>query len=354
MKKYKKFNIGGDDGIFDIATGRDIIISETENGTIPLISHQHDNNGITKYIKRLKNRRLFNYKETIALADRGVFYATTQTEDFHIGTRVKALIFKDGDKSEEIRLFFVAAINKLQIFFEEYLTNATDKLPALKIMLPIDDKGNIDYEYMHDYIKKIKDSCLGEYNEILKVTGLETNNLTLSEEDALKKFRQGKIVFEKFKIEELFNVKSSKKKFNANSIKLDGGYPYVARSSNNNGIRGYTRQELKYLNDGKTISFGQDTATIFYQDRPYFTGDKIKIMSYLERELNMELACFLIATMRKAFKNFTWGQTSFDENVLNKVEIEMPTLGGKKIDYDFIKNFISAQEKLSIKGIHQR
>lgn len=67
----------------------------------------------------------------------------------------------------------------------------------------------------------------------------------------------------------------------------------------------------------------------------------------------MKLACFLIATMRKAFKNFTWGQTSFDENVLNKVEIEMPTLRGKKIDYDFIKNFISAQEKLYIKGIHQ-
>lgn len=66
-----------------------------------------------KNIKRLEGRRLFEYDKTIALADRGVFYATTQIEDFHIGTRVKALAFKDGAKNEEVRLFFVTAINML-------------------------------------------------------------------------------------------------------------------------------------------------------------------------------------------------------------------------------------------------
>ena len=42
-------------------------------------------------------------------------FATTQKEN-----RVKALIFKDGEKSEAVRLFFVTAINKLQILFKEY------------------------------------------------------------------------------------------------------------------------------------------------------------------------------------------------------------------------------------------
>ena len=30
-------------------------------------------------------------------------FATTQKENFHIGTRVKALTFKDGEKSEAVR-----------------------------------------------------------------------------------------------------------------------------------------------------------------------------------------------------------------------------------------------------------
>lgn len=32
-------------------------------------------------------------------------FATTQKENFHIGTRIKALTFKDGEKSEAVRLF---------------------------------------------------------------------------------------------------------------------------------------------------------------------------------------------------------------------------------------------------------
>lgn len=149
-KKFIDFEIGL---LFDINTGRDVIIGRIEDGTIPLISHQHDNNGISKRIKQLNYRILFDHTKTISLADRGVFYATTQAEDFHIGTRVKALTFKDGMHEETIRLFFVTAINKLQILFKDYLVNATDKLPYLKIKLPVTSTGDIDYKFMEVYIR---------------------------------------------------------------------------------------------------------------------------------------------------------------------------------------------------------
>lgn len=153
----KSFKIGD---IFNDFTGRDIIIRDTKDGNIPLISHQHNDNGISKYIAPIEGRRIFNYKDTISLADRGVFLATTQNADFHIGTRVKALSFKDGEKSESVRLFFVTAINKLQILFSEYLTNATDSLPELSIMLPITLDGAIDYKFMDTYVNAIKKQCI--------------------------------------------------------------------------------------------------------------------------------------------------------------------------------------------------
>lgn len=149
-KEFMNFSI---DSLFEINTGRDIIIGRVENGDVPLISHQHDNNGISKRIKQLSHRKLFDHKKTIALADRGVFYATTQAEDFHIGTRVKALTFKNGTQKENVRLFFVASINKLQVLFTDYLVNATDKLPSLKIKLPVTSSGEIDYHFMEVYIR---------------------------------------------------------------------------------------------------------------------------------------------------------------------------------------------------------
>ena len=116
-------------------------------------------------------------------------------------------------------------------------------------------------------------------------------------------------------------------------------------------IRGYITQDECYLNPAKTISFGQDTATIFYQEKPYFTGDKIKVMSYRDCELNPELACYLLTVMRKAFQNFAWGQSSFNENVLKNMEIRLPVDSNDNIDYTYITAFIKAQEKLSIKSV---
>ena len=138
-----------------MATGRDVIIGSVINGKIPLISHQHNDNGISKRITQLSNRRLFDYKNTLSLADRGVFLATTQNEGFHIGTRVKALSFKDGEKDLKSRLFFVSSINKLQVLFTDYSDNATDNLPNLNIQLPtLNDQP--DYAIMDTLISAIQ------------------------------------------------------------------------------------------------------------------------------------------------------------------------------------------------------
>ncbi|GAA9976989.1 restriction endonuclease subunit S [Helicobacter pylori] len=149
---WQSFKLGD---LFEIYTGRDIIIGQTQQGDIPLVSHQHENNGITKTIKEIYNRTIFNYKQTIALADRGVFLATTQNKDFHIGTRVKALVFKNGEQDKKTRLFFTTCINKNQIMFLDYSSNATNKLPNLTISLPTTKNGKIDFIIMHTLINAL-------------------------------------------------------------------------------------------------------------------------------------------------------------------------------------------------------
>lgn len=141
-----------------------------------------------------------------------------------------------------------------------------------------------------------------------------------------------------FKLKELFTISSSKKKFNASDIKFGGKYPYVARGTSNNGIKGYVDLDTRYLNPANTISFGQDTATMYYQKDAYFTGDKIKIFSFTKKTLDERLALYLIACMRHAFRLFKWGAQSFDEKVLGNVEISLPVTASKNIDFDFINS----------------
>ena len=156
--------------------------------------------------------------------------------------------------------------------------------------------------------------------------------------------RKYSIDWREYEIGELFNVQTTKKKFNAQDVEFGGKYRYVARGESNNGIRGYIDEDTQYLNDGNTISFGQDTATMFYQPESYFTGDKIKIFQPQKNvALNRQNAQFFITAMKRAFSTFSWGSSSYNVATLNSTKIILPTQN-KKIAFDYIEEFIATLE----------
>lgn len=154
-----------------------------------------------------------------------------------------------------------------------------------------------------------------------------------------------------FELQELFEVKTSKKRFDANKVRIgDVGYPYVVRTATNNGIKGYLNEDEMYLNEGNTISFGQDTATMFYQEKAYFTGDKIKILKPRLTSFNKKNAQFFIPIMTRAFSSFSWGSSSFSEKIIKSQKLSLPIkLNANldklaQIDFDFMENFIAQLE----------
>lgn len=148
-----------------------------------------------------------------------------------------------------------------------------------------------------------------------------------------------------YKIGELFDIKSYRKRFDANkvNVKANGKYPYIVRMSSNNGQKGFINEDPQYLNDGNTISFGQDTATMYYQERSYFTGDKIKIFKPKQTRFGKSNAQFFLASMRQSFAGFTWGSSSFNVEVLKRQKIQLPTKANQ-IDFDFMESFIAELE----------
>lgn len=136
------------------------------------------------------------------------------------------------------------------------------------------------------------------------------------------------VKFEEFKVRNVLKFDSSNGIFHAINVKisndrLQGYYPYVVRTSQNNGIRGYIKEDEIYLNPEKTISFAQDTTQMFYQKDKYFTGNKVKVVSIIGKEMNENIALYLISSMNKAFSVFSWG-TSFETDKLLDVNFKLP------------------------------
>ena len=167
----------------------------------------------------------------------------------------------------------------------------------------------------------------------------------LGKVDALLNEKLQKVEWGDFKIGDLFEINTYKKRFDANKVKIfdSGDFPYVVRTGLNNGIKGYINEDEQFLNEGNTISFGQDTATMFYQEKPYFTGDKIKIVKSKDKRFNKNNAQFFILSMNKSFSSFTWGSSSYSVQIIQNQKIQLPTKKGK-IDYEFMESFLAELE----------
>lgn len=152
-----------------------------------------------------------------------------------------------------------------------------------------------------------------------------------------------------YKLGDIFEIKSSKKRFDANKVEVlkNGKFPYVARIGSYNGQKGFINEDEKFLNEGNTISFGQDTATMFYQETPYFTGDKIKILKAKDKRFNKNNAQFFLSTMMKSFSSFSWGSSSFNVDIIKNQKLSLP-ISNDEIDFEFIETFIAELEAESI------
>ncbi len=158
-----------------------------------------------------------------------------------------------------------------------------------------------------------------------------------------------------FRLGDLFEVLSSKKIYHANTIKIhdtqiENSYPYVVRAATNNGIKGFIIDDPTFANEKNTLSFAQDTFTVFYQKQPYFTGNKVKILKPKFAFKSPKILHFISAILQFILKPLTWGLGSTTESIA-EFKISLPlkptaktqTLEG--IDFIFMEKFIAELEQ---------
>lgn len=158
-----------------------------------------------------------------------------------------------------------------------------------------------------------------------------------------------------FKVGDVINIKSSNGIFHAVNVAIENernksNHPYVVRTSKNNGVRGYIVEDEDKLNPGNTISFAQDTAQMFYQAEPYFTGNKVKVLEIIGHPMTEEIALFLISVLKKGFSGFGWG-SSFNTKKMCEVQFPLPVTATGSIDWDFMTDYIRELEQERIREL---
>jgi hypothetical protein len=336
IKQNKKIDISKWNE-FEVSKLFDVELSKGDNqaqklieGNIPLISAGNFNNGVCKYIKKGDVESNLFQKNTLTIDMFGKsFY---QDEDYYAVSHGRVNILKPKFKlNKNIGLFLVGVFNST--FTKKYSFSVMCSQSALNgetIKLPVNKYNEPDWEFMEDYIKEFLSHYqkLRELEELPKKIKNETK-VNLSE-------------WKEFSLcgnNGLFELKNSISKIHSKNILNNlGSIPYVTRTETNNGVAKYIPEQKIKINARNCLTIGMDAITIFYQERDFYTGDKIKILR--NKNLNKKNSLFLIAVIKHIIKqNFHWGGKGMNFKELAKLKIKLPSKNNEP-DWKFMANYI--------------
>ncbi|GAA8951454.1 restriction endonuclease subunit S [Helicobacter pylori] len=344
---------------------------KTPTHELPALTAGILNQGLNNFVPK-ENATIL--KNVISISANGANTGATfyQSHEFCVLQDAYAIEFI-GDKklNDKEYLFFVCAISKVIYNNSKYeWTNKAgwNKVKNELISLPLKPTANaqtikdIDFHFMEKFI--------AELEAYLKATGLENTTLSSAEENAFNVFNNSRggntpcgLTWQSFKLGDLFEVLSSKKIYHANTIKIhdiqiESSYPYVVRATTNNGIKGFIIDDPTLTNEKNTLSFAQDTFTVFYQKQPYFTGNKVKILKPKFAFKSPKILHFISAILQFILKPLTWGLGSTTESIA-EFKFSLPLKPNAKtqtlenIDFNFMRTLINALMKQTIQGVVQ-
>lgn len=152
--------------MFELVRGRENNMTMLEDGDTPLISAKANNNGLKGFVH---NPKKIITGQCITLnndGDGGAGLAYFQPANMALDSHVTALV-PLFDMSAFAMLFIAKCISGLHGFFGHGLSISNPRAKRLRIMLPVTDSGEPDYEYMEQYSKNMMFHKYQQYLEFI-------------------------------------------------------------------------------------------------------------------------------------------------------------------------------------------
>lgn len=246
--------------------------------------------------------------------------------------------------NESIGLFFAIILKKICFNLFSY-----DKKPGISIYkdlvveLPVKN-DKIDFDFMEDFIAELEARHIAELEAYLKVTGLNNYTLTDEEQKVLVDFESWE--WKQFNLEKLFG-KSTRGKRLKSADRIDGTLPFVTAGEADEGISAHIGNDVEIFEANTTTidMFGSAK----YRNYQYGADDHVAVVH--TEKLPKFASIFTTTAIHKLAHS---GKFSYSRNFYAKdadeLDVLLPVKDGKP-DYESMEIFISAIQKLVIKGV---
>ncbi len=222
----------------------------------------------------------------------------------------------------------------------------------IKIPLPKNTKGKIDFAFMEKFIQRIEESRVNELENIkqqklyayLTALNLTSYTLTPKEEYAIQHF--SKLHWREFNLKKLFGDSTRGKRLKG-SDRLQGDLPFVTAGEVNTGISAFIGNKVTIFSPNSTTidMFGSAK----YRNYKYGADDHVAVVH--TEKLPKHAAIFVTAACHKAAHTgkFNYGHNFYASDA-DELNIMLPVKNGHP-DIKTMETLISAAHKLVIKDV---
>jgi hypothetical protein len=311
---WKRFYLGR---LFDIKKGKRLTAEDQEVGNNLYIGAIDSNNGVANHI----GQEPIHEGNTISLSYNGsVGEAFYQAEPYWATDDVNALYSKYEGFNEFIGLFMVATIRQEKYRFSYGRKWTLENMNNTDICLPIrynsdrspyidstkfySDEGYVpDWDFMESYIKSL------HYKPL---TTKHTTALKLNK-DRWQEFEFGRLIKSIYKAHAY-----TKDDLTEQNVKLDSTLRYITRTAEDNGCELIVKNKaISYVEEGNAITIGDTTATCFYQEEKFVTGDHMIVVR--ANWLNTYTGLFIVTLLNNEQYRYSYGRAFLMDRVKETV-----------------------------------
>ena len=285
---------------------------------------------------------------SLGLLQMDFFY---RRKPWYAGQFVRKILPKFEISSESVILFFSTLLNGLKRKLLTVLVRDVDEtFLNSTIQVPIKDNGDVNWEFITEFVAELEAQRIAELKAYLQVSGLDDYELSKDELEVLQRYSS--LEFKDFDTLEIFRVKNTSSILSCDIVENSGRIPYLCASSENNGVSSYIEYDDKFLEKGNCIFIGGKTFVVTYQENNFYSNDSHNLALYLKKEIaRTKLNQLYIATcvFKSLSHKYSWGN-SVSSIKIKTDKISLPVKNGEP-DFGIMGTFISAIQKLVIKDV---
>src|SRR3989344_7311121 len=328
MLETSKWKIFKFDKVFKFERGKRLISVNQTEGDIPYISSTKKNNGIDNYINPPNYMTI--YENVLTLNNSGsVGYCFYHPYKIVCSDHCTIISIRDENimLNPHIALFLRTLIESMKYKYNFAREINNDRLSKENIILPANQEGEPDWQFMEDYMKDISQKVYFK-NSIF----------------VIRKNSQVKIDTSKWKwfsISKIFNIEKGERL--VKHERIEGVIPLITASSKENGIVDFLSEDIfenkkKIFENKITIDMFFD---VFYHSYRYFSDDNVHTLIPKFNKSNLYVMLFILTILKESSYKYAYGRQLRIKR-LGLERIKLPTDKDGSPDWNFMESYVKS------------